>query len=258
MASFLGTNIALKIPSEGFGFGGEFTEVWGVKVTLLLKKIQKINRISTEASQNMERDLVLSDLELVEKVKSGDRRAFSELVKRHQRGVLRLSLRFVRDMDTAEDVAQESFIKAYEKLASFEARASFKSWLFQIVVNTARNKLREFRRPTVDIDKVHLAVGATAEKALVHTAVADLLQDEVDKLPIKQKTALMLRVYEDMSFKEIAEIMDCPYDTAKANYRHALLKLRQTFEQQEELKNWSEDVGNFFTEINQKFAEAEG
>ncbi|HEX7675277.1 MAG TPA: sigma-70 family RNA polymerase sigma factor [Bdellovibrio sp.] len=207
----------------------------------------------------MERDLiVLSDLELVEKVKSGDRRSFSELVKRHQRSLLRLSLRFVKDMDVAEDVTQEAFIKAYEKLNSFEGRASFKSWLFQIGVNTARNKLRELKRDTVDVEDVHLAVEAEAEHTLVHTAVADILQKEVDKLPMKQRTALVLRVYEDLSFNEIAEIMECPYDTAKANYRHALMKLRQTFEQQEELKNWTEEVGGFFTEMNHRFAEAEG
>ncbi|MNJ92569.1 ECF RNA polymerase sigma-E factor [compost metagenome] len=206
----------------------------------------------------MERDLVLTDLELVEKVKAGDKRSFSELVKRHQRSVLRLSLRFVKDMDVAEDVTQESFIKAYEKLNSFEARASFKSWLFQIAVNTARNKLRDFRRETVDIDNVHLAVDAIAESSLVHGAVADLLQKEVEKLPFKQRTALVLRVYEDLSFNEIANIMECPYDTAKANYRHALMKLRQSFEQQTELKNWTEEVGGFFTEMNHRFAEAEG
>ncbi|MEK2687500.1 RNA polymerase sigma factor [Bdellovibrio sp. GT3] len=203
----------------------------------------------------MQKDLIgISDLELVEKVKSGDRRFFSELVKRHQRSVLRLSLRFMKDMDAAEDVTQEAFIKAYEKLNSFEGRASFKSWLFQIAVNTARNKLREFKRDTVDFENVNLAVDAEAENTLVHTAVADILQKEVDKLPMKQKTALVLRVYEDLSFNEIADIMECPYDTAKANYRHALLKLRQTFEEQEDLKRWNEDVGGFF----QTYAEAEG
>lgn len=102
----------------------------------------------------MERDLIVTDLELVEKVKAGDRKAFSELVKRHQRSVLRLSLRFVKDMGAAEDVTQDAFIKAYEKLNSFEGRASFKSWLFQIAVNTARNKIRESKRDTVDIDDV--------------------------------------------------------------------------------------------------------
>ena len=75
---------------------------------------------------------------------------------------------------------------------------------------------------------------------------------------VGEKTALVLRVYEDLSFNEIAEIMDCPYDTAKANYRHALMKLRQTFEQQQELKNWTEEVGGFFTEMNHRYAEAEG
>jgi RNA polymerase sigma-70 factor (ECF subfamily) len=206
----------------------------------------------------MQGDLLVSDLELVEKVKSGDRKSFSELVRRHQRGVLRLSLRFVKDMDTAEDVTQEAFIKAYEKLSSFEGRASFKSWLFQIAVNTARNKLREWKKDTVDVDDVQLGVAAVAETALVHGAVSDLLQQEVDKLPHKQKTALVLRVYEDLSFNEIAEIMECPYDTAKANYRHALMKLRQTFEQQSELKNWTEEVGGFFMEVNHAYAEAEG
>lgn len=199
-----------------------------------------------------------TDLELVESVKAGDRSSFSELVKRHQRGLLRLSLRFMKDMDVAQDVVQESFIKAYEKLNSFEGRASFKSWLFQIAVNTARNKIRESRHETTDYENVFLAVGPVAESNLIHNAVTDIIKVEVEKLPFKQRTALVLRVYEDLSFKEIAEVMDCPYDTAKANYRHALLKLRQVFEQQEELKNWTEEVGGFFTEMNHKFAEAEG
>ena len=198
-----------------------------------------------------------TDLQLVEEVRSGQRASFSELVKRHQRGILRLSMRFVKDMDVAQDVVQEAFIKAYEKLNMFEGRASFKSWLYQIAVNTARNKLRENRHDFSNIDDVYLSVSATAEKVLVHAAVSEILQTEVDRLPFKQKTALVLRVYEDMSFAEIADIMECPYDTAKANYRHALMKLKETFETQSELKKWTEDVGGFFMELNGKFVEAE-
>lgn len=197
------------------------------------------------------------DNQLIEEVKAGQRHSFSELVRRHQRGLLRLSVRFVKDIDTAEDVVQESFIKAYEKLNTFEGRASFKSWLYQIAVNTARNKLREDRYDVTDIDNVHLAVDATAETTLVHTAVSEILHDEVEKLPFRQKTALVLRVYEDLSFKEISDIMECPYDTAKANYRHALMKLKERFESQAELKSWTEDVGGFFMEMNNKYAEAE-
>jgi RNA polymerase sigma-70 factor (ECF subfamily) len=202
-------------------------------------------------------NLELTDIMLVELVKAGDRKSFSELVKRHQRGLLRMSLRFVKDMDTAEDVVQDSFIKCYEKLNSFEGRSSFKSWLYQITVNTARNKIREKRHNMMDIDDVHLAVGAVAESALLGSVVSEVLTAEIEKLPFKQKTALVLRVYEDLSFKEIAEIMECPYDTAKANYRHALLKLKDVFAEHKELQNWSEvDVG-CFSEITHRFAEAE-
>lgn len=192
--------------------------------------------------------MILSDNELVHEIKKGNRKAFSEIVKRHQKSLLRLSLRFVRDLDSAEDVVQESFIKAYEKLNAFEGRSAFKSWLFQIAVNTAKNKLRERKRAITDIDSVQLAVGAVAETSLVHSALSQEIQEEIDKLPTKQRTALILRVYEDLSFKEIADIMECPYDTAKANYRHALIKLKDSFEQRSDLK-MTESFGGFFSEV---------
>ena len=204
-----------------------------------------------------DQDLIKTDMQLIEEVRNGQRSSFSELVKRHQRGLLRLSMRFMKDMDVAQDVVQEAFIKAYEKLNLFEGRATFKSWLYQIAVNTARNKLRENRYDFANIDDVNLSISATAEKVLVHAAVSEIIQTEVDRLPFKQKTALVLRVYEDMSFAEIAEVMECPYDTAKANYRHALMKLKETFEKQSELRKWTEDVGGFFMELNTKFVEAE-
>ena len=85
-----------------------------------------------------------------------------------------------------------------------------------------------------------------------------MLQKEVDRLPFKQKTALILRVYDDMSFAEIAEIMDCPYDTAKANYRHAILKLKDTLNNKSDLQAWTNNSSNdTFSEIRFKFMEAE-
>jgi RNA polymerase sigma-70 factor (ECF subfamily) len=161
-----------------------------------------------------------SDLELVEQVKKGDSAAFSELVTRHQKAMLRLVVRFVGSLEVAEDVVQESFIKAYRKIELFEGRSAFKSWLFQIGVNTARNKLRASKREVVDIENVHLSESAEVENKMVRSDIATELRREIDALPDRQRTALLLRVYEDLSFKEIASIMDCPYDTAKANYRH--------------------------------------
>lgn len=184
-----------------------------------------------------------SDIELVLDVKRGERKAFSELVHRHQRALLRLTLRFTREQSLAEDIVQESFIKAFQKIDLFEGRSSFKSWLFQIALNTARNRFRERVHDFVNIDDVHLGIDPGAENGMVQADVKKRIREEVDRLPDKQRTALQLRVFEDLSFKEIAQIMGCPYDTAKANYRHALMKLRERLEDSESLIDWKEFEG---------------
>lgn len=211
------------------------------------------NRKSRDLNLNVGND----DLELVARVKEGDKKAFSELVRKHQKAILRLAVRFMKDLDAAEDVAQESFIKAYEKIATFEGRSSFKSWLFQITVNTARNKLRERRDGLTDVDNVPLAVAARAEADLVHGVIAQQIQRHVEQLPFKQKTALLLRIYEDLTFKEIAEIMDCPYDTAKANYRHALMKMKDELSRDTDLKNWTQETGQVWVALAKKHMEVD-
>jgi len=165
--------------------------------------------------------------EIINIVVNGNKSAFSELVVKHQGVLLRVAFRYMKDMELAEDVVQESFIKAYRKLGSFEGRSSFRSWMYQITVNTAKNKLRKKKFDTVDIDKVPVAVEQTLDANLYAADVNSLLMDEVNELPPKQKQALLLRIFDDMSFKEVAAVMECPYDTAKANYRHAIQKLKR-------------------------------
>jgi RNA polymerase sigma-70 factor, ECF subfamily len=181
-----------------------------------------------------------ADVELIQETLEGKKQSFSELVRRYQRPVLRLSLRFTRETSLAEDIVQESFFKAFQKLHMFEGRSSFKSWLFQIVINTAKNRLRSKNHDHLSIEDMHLGVDPGAETEMVKADVSSFIRREVEKLPLKQRTALKLRIFEDLSFKEIAAIMECPYDTAKANYRHALLKLRETLEHSEYLKGWEQ------------------
>ena len=197
------------------------------------------------------------DLELINDVRKGNRSAFSELVRRHQKALLRLCMRFVKDVNSAQDIVQEAFIKAYEKLDSFEGRSSFKSWLFQIGVNTAKNKLRDQFSKSLSYDEVEFSVAAKAENQLIHNAVGTALKAEIEKLPFKQKTALILRVYEDLSFAEIATIMQCPYDTAKANYRHALLKLKEVFASHSEFKKIAFESVAALTDFQEQLMEAE-
>lgn len=172
--------------------------------------------------------LIEADSTIVERAKNGDISAFSELVLRHQKSLLRLAYRVLGDFELAQDVVQESFMKAYQKLSAFEGRSAFKSWIFQITLNTAKNKLRGKNFDLVDIEKTHVADGSDFESDYLNGDLKNIIQSEVQKLPAKQRTALNLRIFEDLSFTEIAEVMKCPYDTAKANYRHALIKLRHT------------------------------
>ncbi len=180
-----------------------------------------------------------TDLELIQDVKRGVKSAFETLVQRHEKFLMKVVVRMTRDLDAAEDIVQDTFIKAFRRLSLFEGRSSFRSWLYQIALNTTRNRFRKTNRETVGTDHLDVAVEGESESQMIAIDVRAVIQAEVDKLPDRQKTALTLRVFEDLSFKEIADIMQCPYDTAKANYRHALLKLKERLEGNLMLKNWT-------------------
>jgi RNA polymerase sigma-70 factor (ECF subfamily) len=180
-----------------------------------------------------------ADLELVEEVKKGNQLAFQELVMRHQRALFRICFRFTRDEELAEDVVQEALIKAYQKISTFEGRSAFKSWLVQIATNTARNKLRTLKGEHVHLERVQLATNAEGSTGLEKADLKAIVRDLVDTLPEKQRTALVLRVFEDMSFKEIASVMESPYDTVKANYRHAIVSLRKHLAEAHVLQEWN-------------------
>lgn len=199
-----------------------------------------------------------TDLELIQDVKSGNKKSFEELVRRHERFLLKVVIRMTRDLDAAEDVVQDSFIKAYRRLHLFEGRASFRSWLYQIALNTTRNRFRKSSRETIGTDHMEMSVDGEVEQHMNALDIKGLLQKEIARLPDRQRTALSLRVFEDLSFKEIAELMHCPYDTAKANYRHALLKLKERLEANTMLKTWTEQPRFSLLELGGNQMEVDG
>ncbi len=197
------------------------------------------------------------DSELVQEVRNGNSSSFSELVRRHQKSLVRLLLRMTRDLETAEEIVQESFIKAFQKIDSFENRSSFKSWLYQIALNTGRNSLRSNKSPKASLEQVHLSVGSTAHSKVIKQSISKTLNDLIAELPDRQKTSLVLRIYDDLSFAEIAEIMQCPYDTAKANYRHGLIKLKDALQDSDLLAEWISAEEDEADKITEAFKEAD-
>lgn len=169
----------------------------------------------------------LTDLELVQRVQTGDKKSFDILVLKYQHKVINLVLRYVHDHDTAMDVAQEAFIKAYRGLKNFRGDSAFYTWLYRIAINTAKNHLvsQSRRLPDTDIDadeaeqfggESALKEYATPEHEMLTDEIRSAINRAIDDLPEDLRTAIVLRELEGMSYEEIAVTMDCPIGTVRS------------------------------------------
>ncbi len=179
---------------------------------------------------NAERDNRYN-LGLVERLKAGDERAFEELVEEYRERIYRVAWRILRDDEDAEDAAQEAFIKIYKNIGRFEGRSSLYTWIYRITVNIALNKLKrdKFRRmvPLGDMIRRDTRPGADPSRSAMGSEIARRIGEAVSTLPEKQRAVFTLKFYEELSHREIAEIVGCSEGTSKANYFHAVRKLRK-------------------------------
>lgn len=181
-------------------------------------------------------EAVRSDFDLLEAARSGDNRAFDLLVKRHQRAVYGLARRELGNHGDADEVAQLTFVKAYRALEGFRGTGSFKSWLLRICVNACRN-YRRARKRLVEATPESM-VELTHQPQPGHDLDADrhrrLLREAVKRLPDKQRLAVELRIYQDLPFSEVAQVMGGTVNAAKVNFHHAVKALKGLLKDQEE------------------------
>lgn len=171
-----------------------------------------------------------SDAELAERAARGDEEARSLLVRRHTPALRRLVRRFVREAD-AEDVAQRALVKALARLSELRDATSFRSWLYTIAQNLAKNHVRDHdRRETREVLESDLVTNALGTTKLVAREAKARVMAEIERLPDKQRRAIELRLFEGLSFKEIGERIDSSEDAAKANYHHGVKRLRAVVE----------------------------
>ena len=170
---------------------------------------------------------------LVERFQSGESSAFDEIVDRYRKHVYGLAYRFTHNSEDAYDISQEVFIKVFKSLGNLRNASTFHKWLKQIAVNTCIDHLR--KRPdesTWDdfsqIDCRHITGGHSElpDSRIAFSELQDMIRKAVDKLPEKQRTVFVLRHYEDLSLKEMAQTLKCPLGTVKANLFHATQRLR--------------------------------
>ncbi len=170
----------------------------------------------------------VDDLRLIRGTLRGQREDFGVLVERYQQALYAFVLRYVGDPDGANDVVQTTFVRAYTALRTFRGDASFKTWLHQIALNECRSRNRkEQRRREVSLDDVG-EPDLPAETPDVAAAVdCGSLRPHIEQLPPRQKNVVSLRVFSDLSFKEIARIERISENAAKVSYHHAIKRLKE-------------------------------
>ena len=172
-----------------------------------------------------------ADLLLVRRAQAGDVRAFEMLVVKYQRRLERLIGRMVRDVDLVQDIAQESFIRAYRALPQFRGDAAFYTWLYRIAVNTAQKALVDIKRDPLVFESAQVlsedgdetsrpgrepSDGATPEALMASQEIASAVNAAVAALSEDLRQAIVLREIEGLSYEEIAEVMNCPIGTVRS------------------------------------------
>jgi RNA polymerase sigma-70 factor, ECF subfamily len=188
-----------------------------------------------------------SDLAVVARVKAGDHDAFRHLVERHSRSVFRLAYRLTGHEQDAEDVVQETFLRAFREIRRFEARSSFATWLYRITVNCSHDLLRQRprggTRPSLDDPDTRVAdeladASAAADplRELTSRRIDERVQAAMSGLSGQERSAFVMRHYEGLSIEEIGGVLNLKASAAKHSVFRAVQKLRRSLEPLGELK----------------------
>lgn len=169
------------------------------------------------------------DARLLERFRRGSTRAFDELVARYQREIYYLALRIVRNEEDAEEVAQQAFVNAYGNIAGFREGAAFRTWLYRIAINAANSLLRR-RKPVDALDGHAEHADAAAVSPLDRLVTSETAREAaalLHTLGVKQKAAVILRIFHDMSYEDIGSAIDCTPATAKVHFHYGIENLRK-------------------------------
>jgi len=172
-----------------------------------------------------------SDLELVNEVRSGKRQAFTELMRRYQQRVYWTARRIVGSHEEADDIAQETFVKAYLALGDFRGDASFFTWLYRIAVNLSLNAIRKqqvlgYLRQSEIVNRIFPG-DENPQKDLELKETQTLLDKAIAELPEKQRAVFVMRYHDEMTYEEISRVLKTSVGGLKANYFHALRKVQE-------------------------------
>jgi len=179
----------------------------------------------------------LTEADLINAFKRGDRGAFNDLVRLWHPRIYNFVLRYAGDRDEAADLAQQTFIRAYSALSKLENPEKSSTWIYQIALNASRDAGRtRQRRPTVDVDDENIAAALgddvlSRPDAVAHERdVRDLLNRALQTLPEEQRVVVIMKEYEGLKLREIADALDVSINTVKSRLYRVFESLKHLFE----------------------------
>lgn len=174
------------------------------------------------------------EAELIDRSRKGDSQAFGVLVERYQRRVVGVALAVVHNQDDAIELAQETFVRAFENLSKFESRSSFSTWLYRIAANLAIDFWRREARHVVlrgeDADNELSKLPASRGDSFKEVSRLELsarLRQALQELTPEHRAVILLREVEGMSYDEISEVLQCPRGTVMSRLHYARTHLRK-------------------------------
>jgi len=173
------------------------------------------------------------DAELIARAREGDTEAFGELVKRYERRVVGVAIAIVHNQEDALELAQETFVRAYENLASFESRSSFSTWLYRIAANLAIDFWRREGRHNVlrgeeaetELNRLP-SVEGDSFKSAARSELSQKISAALEELTPEHRAVILLREVEGLSYDEISELLQCPRGTVMSRLHYARTRLR--------------------------------
>ena len=192
--------------------------------------MRAVTKNNYEDGHQDEPDSKTDDGPLVIQARDGSVEAFEELVRKYRNQVYALCYHFVHSREDAWDLAQETFVNAHRALPSFRGESGFKTWLMRIAANRCKDHLKKRRLDTVPFDDSLSADGPShspqPDEALEQRELAKAIENAVNGLPLRHRTAFLLREYEGLSYQEMAEVMNCNIGTVMSRLFHARRKLQ--------------------------------
>jgi RNA polymerase sigma-70 factor (ECF subfamily) len=179
---------------------------------------------------NRDKSRLPEEADLLRRAKAGDSQALSRLVTCHHGTVYRFLLAFLRDEDQAADATQDTFVKVLDRLDSFRGESSFQTWLLVIARNEAlgliRSKGRRREEPLGESERWQDR-GVAPDEAVIRGSEVKRVREALERLPEKQRLTVSLRLFDELSFKEIAEVIDSTEGAARVNYHYGIGRLRE-------------------------------